>query len=50
MERICPFCGDVMACWVRGRYALRRCFGAGALDKRWEAWRCACGFVAVSRA
>jgi hypothetical protein len=50
MDRICPFCGDVMTCWARGRYALPLCFGAGAPDERWEVWRCeACGFVAVFR-
>jgi len=47
MDRICPFCGDQMTCWARGRYALSLCFGADAPDERWEVWRCACGFVAV---
>ena len=46
----CPFCGDVMTCWARGRYALQLCFGAGAPDERWDVWRCpTCGFVAVFR-
>jgi hypothetical protein len=22
MDRICPFCGDQMTCWARGRYAV----------------------------
>jgi hypothetical protein len=47
MDCICLFCGDVMTCRARGRYALRLYFGAGAEDERWEVWRCACRFVAV---
>jgi predicted RNA-binding Zn-ribbon protein involved in translation (DUF1610 family) len=50
MDCTCPFCGDVMTCWARGRYALRLCFGAGAEDDRWEVWRCpTCGLVTVFR-
>jgi hypothetical protein len=39
MDRYCPFCGDVMTCWARGRYALQLCLGAGAPDGRREVWR-----------
>ncbi len=28
MDRLCPFCDDVMTCWARGRYAPQLCFGA----------------------
>jgi hypothetical protein len=50
MDRVYCFCGDVMTCWARGRWALRLCFGAGAPDEKWEVWRCpTCGFVAVFR-
>jgi hypothetical protein len=35
MNRICPFCGDVMTCWARGRHAPLPSRSRTGTHRRW---------------